>query len=102
MNLRAHDLAVQFYKMARGKKLPFGLQGQLQRASSSVALNLAEGWGRATPADRRRFFQMALGSVREVQSIVSLEPEVFDARECDALDHLAASVYKLTRNCPGP
>ena len=61
MNLRAHDLAVQFYKMARGKKLPFGLQGQLQRASSSVALNLAEGWGRATPADRRRFFQMALG-----------------------------------------
>jgi hypothetical protein len=45
---------------------------------------------------------MALGSVREVQSIVSLEPEVFDARECDTLDHLAASVYKLTRNCPGP
>mgnify|MGYP001606169396 CR=1 FL=1 len=102
MNLRCHELSVQFYRMVRSKKLPAGLQGQLQRASSSVALNLSEGWGRATPADRRKFFQIAFGSIREVQSIIQLEPEQFNEQERDALDHLAASVFKLLRNCPSP
>jgi hypothetical protein len=85
--------------MARGKKLPFGLQGQLQRASSSRG-SQPRARGGAGPLPRT-----GDGSSRwrwAAQSIVSLEPEVFDARECDALDHLAASVYKLTRNCPGP
>ncbi len=102
MNLRCYELAVEFYKMVRAKALPCGLRGQLQRASSSVALNISEGWGRATPLDRRRFFQIAFGSIREVQSIVQLEPEHFNEKERDTLDHLAASVYKLIRNCQTP
>ena len=102
MGLRCDELAVQFYSRVRTKKLPSHLKGQLQRASSSVALNLSEGWGRATPLDRKRFFQIAFGSIREVQSIVHLEPEHFNEQDRDTLDHLAASVYKLLRNCPVP
>ncbi len=86
----------------RIKKIPGPLKGQLQRAASSVALNLAEGWGRATPADRRRFFQIAFGSHREVQAIIQLEPDEFNEEERDILDPLAASVFKLLRNCRVP
>jgi four helix bundle protein len=84
--------------MVRDRKLGGGLQGQLQRAASSVTLNLSEGWGRASYADRRRFFQIAFGSIREVQSIMQLEYESFTHTEREKLDHLAASVFKLLRN----
>ncbi len=67
----------------RIKKIPGPLKGQLQRAASSVVLNLAEGWGRATPADRRRFFQIAFGSHREIQAIIQLEPDEFNEEERD-------------------
>lgn len=36
--------------------------GQLDRASTSIPLNIAEGNGRFTPADRCRFFDVARGS----------------------------------------
>ena len=38
---------------------------QLDRASTSVPLNIAEGNGKHTPADRCRFFEIARGSALE-------------------------------------
>jgi four helix bundle protein len=48
-------------------KLPRGVsvRGQLDRASTSVPLNIAEGNGKFTPADRCRFFDTARGSALE-------------------------------------
>ncbi len=42
---------------------------QLLRASQSVPLNIAEGNGKGTNADRRRFFEIARGSALECGSI---------------------------------
>jgi four helix bundle protein len=39
--------------------------GQLDRASTSIPLNIAEGNGKYTPADRCRFFDIARGSALE-------------------------------------
>lgn len=39
--------------------------GQLNRAIGSVAANIAEGYSRSSLADRNRFYEYALGSVRE-------------------------------------
>lgn len=41
------------------------VHGQLDRASTSVPLNIAEGNGKSTPKDRCKFFDTARGSALE-------------------------------------
>ena len=51
------------------KSLPRGhspIADQLKRASTSIVLNFAEGYSRATKKERRRFFDIARGSTFEV------------------------------------
>ena len=92
--LRSYHLAVQFYREALAQSAPRHLRDQLMRAASSVALNLSEGSAKRSPADRRRFYEIALGSVRECEAIV----ELLEA-EClkEPVDKLARHVYKLVR-----
>ena len=40
---------------------------QIIRAADSIAANLAEGYGRFTPADRRKFYLYARGSFEETK-----------------------------------
>jgi four helix bundle protein len=46
--------------------------GQIDRASTTIPLNVAEGNGRFTPADRCRFFDIARGSVLECAAILDV------------------------------
>ncbi len=41
---------------------------QIIRSSDSIAANLAEGYGRYTPADRKRFYFYARGSFEETKA----------------------------------
>lgn len=73
------------------------------KASSSVALNLAEGSGKRTIPEQKRFYSIALGSIRECAAIIELE-EVKDPSLKALLDELGAMVYTLSRksyNCTG-
>ena len=68
-NFRAYAISVEFYGAAQTLVLPAHLKEQLRRASASVCLNLAEGSAKPSRADQRRFYFVALGSLRESQAI---------------------------------
>ena len=81
---------------------PSALEDQLDRASSSIVLNLAEGHGRTTAKDRARFYQIAYGSLRECQAILDLSRGDTENAQNKA-DRLGASIYCLIKNVrPSP
>lgn len=74
--LRFYQEALQFaesLKKVLGRmKKSNALHDQLDRASTSILLNIAEGNGRYTSADRCRFFDMARGSALECAACLDL------------------------------
>jgi four helix bundle protein len=72
-DLDAYKLAVALADDLRGIVRAWGsldqwtLGVQLVRSADSVGANLAEAYGRATPADQERFLVFARGSVYETQ-----------------------------------
>ncbi|MFZ0940517.1 MAG: four helix bundle protein, partial [Candidatus Sulfotelmatobacter sp.] len=49
------------------KEEMYGLTSQLRRSSASIGANIAEGFGRRSDAEMRRFVQIAHGSANEVE-----------------------------------
>lgn len=92
----AFQVAKEFYKLCKQLKIPRFLFDQLLRASSSVALNLAEGSGKRTPQDQRRFYAIAFGSLRECQAILELE-EIVDPKIKELSNRLGAMLFKMSR-----
>ncbi len=93
-------MAVEFYRLTRALTLPRHLKDQLNRAASSVVLNLAEGSGRSSLDDQKRFFVIAMGSIRESQAILALADGV-TLELADSIDKLAAHAYRLIKNTRG-
>ena len=66
----ALDFASMVPELARGARP--SLRDQLERASTSVVLNIAEGCGRRSRRDRLHFFAMAQGSAMECGAAIDL------------------------------
>src|SRR5437764_613649 len=91
-NLKVYSLAVELYQACEGLKLRHHLQDQLLRASLSVVLNISEGAAKPSVKDRRRFYAIAYGSVRECQSILMLAKQ---DQEFQIADQVGACLYRL-------
>lgn len=85
-----------------------GLTSQIRRAAVSVPANMAEGCGRETNAELRRYLYIAMGSASEVdyhlllaRDLGFLAPETYQQLSAD-LDSirrmLNALIQKLTTN----
>ncbi|MCW5941285.1 MAG: four helix bundle protein [Fimbriimonadaceae bacterium] len=74
----ARRMAVESYRVSQSfpTSEAFGLTGQLRRAAVSVAANIAEGAGRDSDADFLRFLRIALGSLNEVETLLSIASEL--------------------------
>ena len=83
-----YDLAVSLYERCESIKARHHLRDQLLRASLSVLLNVAEGSGEPTPAERRRFYGIALGSIRETQALLTVLKESSLISDADRLGGL--------------
>ena len=90
----ALELAVEVYQSTKDLRLPAHLKSQYLRACSSIALNLSEGSAKPTQSDRRKFYFIALGSLRECQTILRLHGlEKGDVWQ--KIDFLGVCIYRL-------
>lgn len=65
------------------------LKDQAERAAISAILNLAEGCGKITPKDRRKFFSISRGSIQELSACIDIAM---------ALNLLSQSQYQYFQN----
>jgi four helix bundle protein len=67
---QAMDLAVQAYDLTRNwpKDELYGLTSQVRRSASSIAANIAEGYGRETRGAYQQFLRIAQGSLKELET----------------------------------
>ena len=105
--LKAYPKAIEFVAITSTiiELTPRGngkLLDQLQRAAISVPLNIAEGSGRTTEIDKKRFYAIARGSAMECVAILDvllqmkfIEKELYDSGR----EKLKAVVGILTSIC---
>ena len=95
-SFRTYDLAKTFYKACQNLDVRGAMRNQLDRAALSVPLNLAEGRGRQTLTDQKRFFQIAYGSLKETQAILDISDA--SPKVIAMADVLGAHLYRLIQN----
>jgi len=88
------------FRICEGLKGHRSAKDQLLRASQAIPLNIAEGNGRATEGDRRRFFEIARGSALEcsaVQDVLEACGGLAQQENTEAKELLDRIVAMLTR-----
>ena len=71
---KSHALALEVYRVTvhYPKSELYGLTSQVRRAATSVPANIAEGFKRASRADKARMLNLAQGSLEELRYFLLL------------------------------
>jgi len=95
------DLAADVYRLTRAwpKDELYGLTSQARRAATSVAANIAEGYGRENLGSYLQFLKIAQGSLKELETHLLLAERIEITRMDEIASLLAQSesVGKLLR-----
>jgi four helix bundle protein len=73
--LEVYRVALEFQALSASlvpARVVAGLRDQLDRASTSIVLNVGEGAGRTSRPDKARFYAIARGSATECAAIVDI------------------------------
>lgn len=96
---KAHEMTLAIYRQSRTfpREEIYGLTSQLRRASSSIGANIAEGCGRRSDPELRRFLQIARGSANEVEYFLLLARDLglLPAAEFKNLESQALLVQQM-------
>jgi len=96
------DLAVLVYRLTDA--LPgderFGLAAQMKRAAASVPSNVAEGAGRETVREKRRFLIEARGSITELETQLELCKRLGFLTTCE-LERISPQVLRARQLLAG-
>lgn len=81
----------------------YGLSSQIKRAATSIAANIAEGWGRDQTGQYIQFLRIALGSTRELETHLIIAdrvgmpkagPEDDPRLECDRVGRMLRALIR--------
>ena len=96
---KAIEYAQLIYEISQNfpKAEVFGLQSQIRRSAISVSLNIAEGSGRTTKKEFRKFLHVSLGSLRESVTCLhlALKLEYINKDDFDRTYEIAVSISKM-------
>ncbi|MCK4636069.1 MAG: four helix bundle protein [Candidatus Moranbacteria bacterium] len=96
---KGHELVLGIYKITETfpEKEKDGVTSQIQRASTSITANIAEGFARFHFKDKVRFYYQARGSAAEVQNflLIARDLKYINNEDCKKLGELANEVAKL-------
>ena len=95
---RAMDLAAATYELSRvyPRDEQFGLTSQTRRAATSIAANIAEGYGRSTKPAYLNFLRIAQGSLKELETHLILAERV-GVTAPGSTDNLLSAADELRR-----
>jgi four helix bundle protein len=104
------QLVIASYRLTASfpKTEMFGLTGQIRRAAVSIPANIAEGHGRLHRGDYIRSLSIAMGSVQELETEVTLALHLGYAAPSDAAqvmrmsDEIGRMLGALIRRLRGP
>ena len=95
---KAMDVVVSVYEVT--DRFParerFGLADQMNRAAISVPSNIAEGRGRGTPREYRKYLLIARGSLYELATQVEIAKRLRFIGEAEA-QHLSSATAEVAR-----
>jgi len=94
------DLAEACYLHTKGfpREEMFGLTSQIRRAASSIAANIAEGYGREQTKIFVQFLRLSQGSLKELETHLLLAQRVkLATRELDPLLDQCQELGKMLR-----
>src|SRR5688500_7760030 len=95
----SRELTLASYRLT--KQFPdhekFGMVQQIRRAAISVHLNIAEGCSRRSQTERKRYFEIARGSVIEVDTALDIAHELMYSTldEMDSTGQLLIRAFKM-------
>lgn len=97
---KSMELAVNVYELSKlfPREELYGLTSQIRRAVVSVPSNIAEGQGRDNDREFSRFLDIAMGSVREVETQIAIATRLgyLSQDNSEHVLNLITEVAKLT------
>jgi four helix bundle protein len=96
---RGIEISVICYQLTQNfpKAELYGLTSQIRRAAVSVPSNIAEGYGRTSNNEYIRFLQIALGSLRELDTQLIIARRVGLAAESELFSKAMKEVDEMQR-----
>ena len=95
---QSKKLVLECYSITKGfpNDEKFAMVQQIRRAALSVHLNIAEGCSRKSETERKRFFEIARGSVIEVDTAIGIANDLnyVDMDKVQTLGHLIVNTFK--------
>ena len=93
------NLSIRIYKITSSfpKEELYGITSQIRRSAVSVPSNIAEGAGRGSSKEFKRFIDIALGSVAELdtQIIISKYLKYFNENDFKEINNAILEIQKM-------